>query len=108
MHTILQSKKFAYLNVIDFLQAEVSQAKNSVHAPQCELSHRVAIQVYCQVVQAPDAGQGIDLLQAVDVGSAEHQSLPADNMQLFLQIHTTTMHSSLIKIAHSSSHNNHT
>ena len=63
------------LDAVDLLEGEVRQSEDGVHAPQRELGDGVAVQVDGQVVQSPDAGHRVDLLQAPDVGRTEDQSL---------------------------------
>lgn len=64
-----------YLDIVDFLQSEVRQSEDDVHAPQGKLGDRIAVQVNVKIIQSPYTRERVNLNQRADVGRAERDGL---------------------------------
>lgn len=64
-----------YLDIVDFLQSEVRQSEDDVHAPQGELGDRIAVQVNVEIIQSTYPRERVNLNQGADVCGAERDGL---------------------------------
>ena len=74
----------SYLDVIDLLNGEVCEPEENVRPPQSELGDEIAVRVDGQRVQTPQGRQRVDLLQTVDVGFGELQTLHRKQYKVFV------------------------
>ena len=74
----------SYLDVIDLLNGEVCEPEENVRPPQSELGDEIAVRVDGQRVQTPQGRQRVDLLQTVDVGFGELQTLHRKQCKAFV------------------------